>query len=168
MSVVPCAVTFAFVRPVPLGSTEMISSPGPAMLTHGPHTLNEETAPDCAMDATDSTSSANHAGDDTELTVFGSMLLFCAAQPTPWSLRLPAAVTTTTSLTSTAYRIAACRFRSSALKPLGELQFVSEMLMTLAPLSAARTTAWASVPTLPALARFSGLAALPSNSKRSL
>src|SRR5690349_18642159 len=127
MSVVPCAVTFAFVRPVPLGSTEMISSPGAAMLTHGPQTLNDETEPLRAIDPTDSTSFANHAGDEIELTLFGSRLLFWLAQPVPWSLRLPAAVTITTSLTSTAYLMAACSFWSSWLKPLGGPQFVSEM-----------------------------------------
>src|SRR5687767_3371401 len=119
MSVVPCAVTFAFVRPVPLGSTEMISSPGAAMLTHGPQTLNDETAPERAIDATDSTSLANHAGDEMEFTLFGSRLSFCLGQPVPWSLRLPAAVTITAFLTSTAYLIAACSFWSSELKPLG-------------------------------------------------
>src|SRR5207248_1555393 len=69
-------------RPVPFapGSTEVISSPGAAMLTHGPHTENADTDPVCGLtEATDSTSSAYTGGACTWLTWLGLGRLFCCA-----------------------------------------------------------------------------------------
>ncbi|SLJ76231.1 Uncharacterised protein [Mycobacteroides abscessus subsp. abscessus] len=62
-------------------------------------------------------------------------------------MRLPAAATTTT-LRSKAYFTAAPRAASSGVAPAAE-QATSEMLMTVAPMSTARTTAPARVSTLP-------------------
>ncbi|SHX13003.1 Uncharacterised protein [Mycobacteroides abscessus subsp. abscessus] len=75
----------------------------------------------------------------------GSDSGFCPAHS---PLALPAAATTTTLRTSTAYARAAPNDRSSRVSAAG-MHATDEMLMTVAPASAAERTARASVSTSP-------------------
>src|ERR1700742_1246028 len=87
------------------GSTDVICSPGAAMVTHGPHTLNCDGAPVGSTEATETTSEEYTGGICTWYTLSGLGSLFCgtfwhavACWPF-WSalpeVRLPAAATTT-------------------------------------------------------------------------
>ncbi|SKV27387.1 Uncharacterised protein [Mycobacteroides abscessus subsp. abscessus] len=131
-----------------------MSSPGADTSTQGPPRLNLDGCPSGPIEPTVRTRSLYHAGltvssTESQSGVLGRAgsgggfwLLHC---PSP---TFPAATTTTTFLTSTAYCRAAPSGRSSR-NCLAEAQATSEMLMTVAPMSAAVRTAIARVSTLP-------------------